>query len=125
MKFSVELTIDEMDLINSGTFLTHSNSNIKMKLIDEGPPIFLKIQFQNDDQDKKARVVTKIESTDTVELSFLNFNNPLGFFSTFPLLIGSSYDRHLYLTYAIYGIPESNLKKFDYSIYLGEEVINA
>jgi hypothetical protein len=60
----------------------------------------------------------------TLEFVFTNFNNPIGLFIKELAKVGTIRNRNLYFGYFISAFPDTKLKRFHYTFYLGEVVTN-
>ena len=125
MNLNIEIKSGELDLAGGGTIITASSEPVKLTISDKGIPMFLYLEFKNEGADNKTtKVVSTMEGNNTLKVIFTNYNNALGTYTKIPWHIGYSFDRELFLCYMIYGYPDSNIKKIDYSLYLGKEVKN-
>ena len=114
------------ELISSGIVVADGNKalHIQLKVPNENA-INLILKFENDESEKKElkRTAKAINNT-TLEVLFTNYNNVFGSYSKEYWQIGTFTKRKLFFTYIISGLTDSNLKKIEYSFYLGEEVQN-
>jgi hypothetical protein len=115
---------DGKDIFTSGSFMTFSGGENTITISDENEKLEFILTFQKDEKDSNARWETEIINNQTLKLIFLNYNNPLGSFSTEPIEVGTLFSRKLYFAYFIIHLNETELRKIDYSFYLGEEVAN-
>jgi len=125
MKLEIGIENGKWLLVGSGTFLTASSEKVKMSLTDNGAPLNLFLSFSTDDSKQRKKVVTPAnDRNDSIDIEFVNYTNVLGSYTKTPWLIGTAFNRKLYMLYDICAYTDSQMKKIDYSFYLGEEAEN-
>jgi hypothetical protein len=127
MATSIKIKNGIYDLLLSGSFIAKASDPTVLTLKGDGELELLKFifKFENEDKDPNTpRKTTKVIDNTSLEITFINYNNILGTFTTNLWEIGSLNNRKLYLAYFICGLTVAKSKKVDYSFYLGEEVAN-
>jgi hypothetical protein len=125
MDVTIEIKSGIFDLIASGTFITYPSDFVSLTLKSNEEPLIFIFKFENSetDKDKVKKALRQIDSN-TLELTFTNYNNSVGNYTKKPWAIGTLFKRRLYIAYLISGISGVDYKKVEYSFYLGEEVAN-
>ncbi|MFC0877847.1 DUF6864 domain-containing function [Saccharicrinis sp. FJH2] len=126
MKLGIEIKSGNLELSLSGSLVTTSLERVQLTLLDNGAPLDLFLDFKNDSSnpEKFQKTAKKIEGKNAINIVFTNYNNPLGTYTAQPWQIGHAFNRELFFCFVIYGFDNSNVKKIDYSFYLGKEVKN-
>jgi len=125
MNVSVEIKNGFLDLLTNGVFLVNANEPTSLKLRVDNEELNLIIKFLNSEKDgKQVKKEAKVIDNITLEILFTNYNNSLGNYTKEFWRIGQIKNRYLYWSYSIYGLTDGDIKKIDYSFYLGEEVKN-
>lgn len=111
-----------LDLTSSGVILIDGSKSTILTILDDGLPMDIILNFKTDEatKDVPTRQSNPIKGQNAFEIIFTNFNSALGTYNKEPWLIGTSYNRKLYLLYIISAFAHSNIKRFEYSFYLGE-----
>lgn len=121
---TMKITIEDLELVHSGTVIQVKNYPIKVVLPDniEGDFTFL-FNFLNDTNVKGASV--KINNIDlfTISFDFINFENQISLASTDIIAVGSLKKRLLYFSYRVL-IHQNTGKTLIFNFYCGKEVKN-
>lgn len=122
MELDIKIKNGSLDIASSGIILIDGTKPTTFTIKDNGQPMEIVITFKNNDTNPKEikRSTKLIEGKNAFEIEFTNYNSILGSYSKEPWLIGISFNRKLYISYSIYGFTQSNMKKLEYSFYLGE-----
>lgn len=124
MNISVEIKNGILDSVANGITLVNSNVPTSLKLKIDSEFITLIIKFENYEKDKEIKKEAKVVDSTTLEIVFTNYNHALGNYTKEFWRIGQMKNRYLYWGYSIHGLEDADIKKIDYSFYLGEEVVN-
>ena len=126
MNIKTSIKSGNSELISSGSFLSKIDNEIILTL-DSGieAPLNLILRFKTDENtnEKLSRDAKAIDDT-TLDITFTNYNSPLGSFNKELWEIGTIAKRRLSMAYVIYGFTDSKIKKIEYSFYLDMEVRN-
>lgn len=122
MELDIKIKNGSLDIASSGIILLDGTKTTTFTIKDNGQPLEIVISFKNDEANPNElkRSTKPIEGKNAFEIEFTNYNSVLGSYTKAPWLIGTSFNRKLYLSYLISGITHSSMKKFEYTFYLGE-----
>lgn len=122
MELDIKIKNGSLDIASSGIILIDGTKPTTFTIKDNGNPMDIVITFKNDEANPKElkRSTKPIEGKNAFEIEFTNYNSVLGSYTKEPWLIGTSFNRKLYISYLISGFTQSDMKKFEYSFYLGE-----
>jgi len=125
MSDKIKIRTGDLELIDSRIFFAYNDKDTKIDLSTSEGQLYIILKFNNSDKDsdqvaKSAKVVDKT----TLEITFTNYNHPLGSFTLEPWKIGTINNRDIFLVYTIYGLKGSQFKRMDIAFYLGKEVLN-
>lgn len=110
-------------LIGNGVIIIDAKDATTITLNENNEVITLIIKFTNTD-DKQTKKHASVLNKTTLEIEFSNYNNALGNYTKEFWRIGQFIGRGLYWSYSIAGLQQGNMKKLEFSFYLGEEVAN-
>lgn len=120
----MKITIEDFELVHSGTVIQVKNYPIKVVLPDdiEGDYTFL-FNFLNDTSVTGANVKLNNIDTFTLSIDFINFENQISLASTDVILVGTLKKRLLYFSYRVL-IHQNTGKTLIFNFYCGKEVKN-
>ncbi|AZJ32737.1 hypothetical protein SAMN05444344_1528 [Tenacibaculum mesophilum] len=126
MEIKTSIKSGDYDLVSNGTVITEESKDLEIELkAQDDNSLTLILKFNTDDSEKnELKRSAKVLNDTTLEILFTNYNNVLGSYNKKLWKLGTLANRKLYFTYVIYGLTDSNLKRIEYSFYLGEEVNN-
>ncbi len=127
MRSEIKIKNGVLDLFVSDSIIVNANEPTSLQLSgDEGESsIELVFKFENrDENNKKVGRETSLINDTKMEITFINFNNVLGTYSSSIWELGTLKHRKLFLYYSVRDFVKSEMKQFDFSFYLGEEVPN-
>ncbi len=112
-------------LICSGTIITIGNDDTEFNIVSDKERLKLLMRFSDDEKNKdKISVKYDLLDSDTLRLTYVNFNNPLGSFTKEPIKMGTLNNRELYFVSTIKLLEGTHLREVVYSFYLRKEVTN-
>lgn len=113
----VGVKIGVLDLLTSGSVLTHDNSPVEFKIGN----LSFELMFYEDKSisTNKIEFDTPATKINTLIIKITNFNNILGTMNKFPLQVGTLANRLLYFSFIVYNI-ENNNRVIHYSWFLGQ-----
>jgi len=125
----LKLKTETKDVLYSGSLITFLNEESIFELTHNDENLTLRIKFI-DEKDKHwenhGRVLFEplnaIENATDGRITFFNFNNPLGVYSTKPVPLGDIGGRYMYFQYKVDDMKESASKVLIYTFYLGGSV---
>lgn len=125
MDNKIKVRNGNLELFLSNSIIINANEPVILHLEgDKGEETLeLIFKFQNR-PDKKVDRIINIKSETKMEISFINFNNVLSTYSSSIWELGTIKKRKLYVYYSVRDFAKSDMKQFDYTFYLGEEVPN-
>ncbi len=127
MNGNVEVKNGDLDLFYSNSLLVDASNPTTLYLAGDANESILEFifSFENDDKNKSkpARKFNVLGDT-KMEVIFINFNNVLGTYSSDIWELGILKHRKLYMYYHVRDFSNSEMKQFDFTFYLGEEVVN-
>lgn len=127
MKKEITIKNGNLDLFISNSIIVDANKPTSLKLAgDENESdieLIFKFKNRNENNDKVDREVNFIDDT-KMEITFINFNNLLGTYSSSIWELGDIKKRKLYLYYLVRDFVQTEMKQLDFTFYLGEEVSN-
>ncbi|MEP0463402.1 MAG: DUF6864 domain-containing function [Flavobacteriaceae bacterium] len=127
MKNEVTIKNGNLDLFISNSIIINANEPTTLKLAgDENESMIeMVFKFENrDENEKKPGRQTNVINDTKMEIIFINFNNVLGTYSSSIWELGTLKKRKLFLYYSVRDFAKSEMKQFDFTFYLGEEVQN-
>lgn len=114
-----------LDLSASGIIIIDSSKPVVLTVQDNQEPMHIKMIFRDEPKSETTlRNVHEVQSENTIEIEFVNYNSIYGYFTNEPWSIGNAFGRELFFTYSISDLPDSKMKKIEYSFLLGKEVEN-
>lgn len=115
----VGVKVGILDLIASGSVLTHDNSLVEFKVSN----LSIELAFYEDKSvsGNKIEFETPATKINTLIIKTTNFDNILGTMNTSPLQIGTLSNRALYFSFIVHTI-ENNNRVIHYSWFLGQTV---
>ncbi|MBI3518287.1 MAG: hypothetical protein HY062_02875 [Bacteroidetes bacterium] len=125
MEKQVIITSGNVEVLDSGTFLTFDEKEVVISVIYKDEEIKLHLRFE-DSNDKKGEMKINFEVINAQEMRiiFIDYNNTLGQFNRQPVELGTIANRAFYFAYYIVHLHDTKRKQINYSFYLGEEVKN-
>jgi hypothetical protein len=127
MKKDITIKNGELELWISNSAIINQNEPTTLKLSgnDNESDIELIFKFENQvETEKKVDEKLKWINDTKMEITFINFNNPLGTYSSSIWKLGEIKNRELSMYYCIRDFANTELKQFDFNFYLGKEVSN-
>ena len=120
----IKIKTGNFDILNSGHIIQIINEPIKIILKGKTESALNFIFYFKDDK-KDKEYVTNYNLIDefTLEITFINFNSPLGTGNTELIDLGSIDNRKLFFNYRVYSIKNLG-KTLHYCFYLGNEIQN-
>jgi hypothetical protein len=122
---NTEIYNGDLELIASGTLIVNSQVPTKLTLGTGNESLDFIFIFENKEGDPNIPGIRSRALTNTsIEIVFINFYNPVGTFIKELWKTGNIENRVLYFGYFVKSFPDTKLKSFEYTFYLGEAVPN-
>lgn len=125
MDNKIKISNGNLDLFLSNSIIIDAKEPTLLQIAGNKGEATLELifKFENNDENNNQveRKVNAISDT-KAEIIFINFNNILGTYSSSIWEIGTLRDRKLLLYYSVRDFAKSDMKQFDFTFYLGEEV---
>ena len=114
---NVNAGIGVLDLLTSGSVLTHDNSPVEFKIGN----LSFELMFYEDKSisTNKIEFDTPATKTNKLIIKITNFNNVIGTMNKSLLQVGTLANRLLYFSFIVYNI-ENNNRVIHYSWFLGQ-----
>ena len=109
----IKIHVGEYEVYDSGSVLSHSNT-----ILFEIKNLRVRVDFKTDSTNSKydAKIsLIENENGPCLLLTLINFNNPLGTGLTTPVEIGTINGSHLFLSFIVYRLGESDIRLFSYT----------
>lgn len=119
----MKIKIGEYDVLKSGSLLVLDNNDIDFIMDEIGFTLRFKFETNDEKPDEQLAKASILESNKGIQITFTNYNNPLGTLNTKPLALGYYKNRNLYFNYKICSVDKI-YKTVYYTFLLGEEVSN-
>lgn len=121
----MKITIEDLELIHSGTVIQIKNYPIKVVLPDnvEGDYTFI-FSFLRDSVNKSPYIKLNCTNVFTMEFDFINFENDISLASTDIIEVGSLRRRQLFFSYRVL-MHQNTGNTLIFNFYLGKEVTHA
>jgi hypothetical protein len=115
MDINVSVKVGNLDLLASGSILTHDNNPIEFKVSN----LHFELVFNEDESvsANKIEFETPATNQNTLIIKAINFNDILGIMNTYPLNVGTLSNRILYFSFIVYKIDNNN-RVIHYSWFL-------
>lgn len=104
-------------IILTGTVIQFNRNPIEININFPDFPFKWILKFENDIKIHDNSLKATAPNQNTLETTFINFNNPVGVGSTNPLNIGKVGGENLYINYRIYSLSDNTDKTVHYTIY--------
>lgn len=117
----IRITSGPAEVIAAGTVIEFSGNPVE---INFGPPeerLTIVLDFIDIEDETESAIRAHLSEPYILELTLLNFKNPVGSGTSKPLPAGTLSGRNLYIHLRVYELLNSD-KTIHYCIYLGEEV---
>lgn len=115
-----EIYHEKTEVISSGSFITFDTSPVTISLRSdavESTASRIIFVFKKDEQNKQALKASKVVDG-ALEITLINFSNPLGIGYPVPLEIGKdSAEKKVYLSFMVYAFANCDQHKISYTIY--------
>lgn len=106
----MDITIGEYRVYESGTIIAIPNEPVTFKIKN----LQFKLVFTNT-EDKQQKLEASPVASNTLQLTFLNFNNSLGTGNTVPLPLGRLGEEELFFQFRIYTLGDDTGKTIHYT----------
>lgn len=113
----IEKSSSDYSIIDSGSTLTFSNDaelSFSVK-IDDSFSFLLVLEFVSTDE--KQHKLKQHISGNTIKLTCINFDNPLGTGTSKPIELATFNGKKIYVNFWVYALGENSLRKIVYSFY--------
>ena len=114
--------IGEWDVLESGTLVGNLNEPIEF-LIDPDSNFILRMLFRTEPETERATARAEHFGDNGLQVSFINFDNPIAIGNRSPILIGNSNGREMRFNYRIASLEEGG-KLVHFTFLLKKEVEN-
>ena len=114
----VRITSGSSEVLATGTVIQFKGNPITIEL--EGLKFIIHF-IDEKGTDKRMRAESNVPDSLTLDITFFNFDNPLGTGSESPLRVATLSNRQLYFHYRIYHLEEGD-KTFQFTFFVEEEV---
>src|SRR5262245_27624982 len=111
VNFNLKIRSGPCQAIASATVIAYDGNPIRVELPEQAaipstPASVIIFKFEDDKttEQPQPRLDARIIDGQTLELTFKNFNNPLGTGNTKPTLVGKMRGRPAYLQYRVYDL---------------------
>ena len=114
---TIEKLSSEHIILDSGSAITYSNTaeltfSVKM---DDTFSFLLILKFENTGENQHE--LKQSVSGNTITLTCVNFDNPLGTGTTKPIELATFNGKKIYVNFWVYALGERSLRKIVYSFY--------
>lgn len=118
----MKITIEDLEMIHSGTVIQVKNYPIKVTLPDniEGDFTFI-FSFLKNTVEKGPHVKVKSHDMFTLEFDFINFENQISLANPDIIPVGTLRKRQLFFSYRVF-MHENTGNTLIFNFYLGKEV---
>lgn len=113
----IEKTSSDHVILDSGSAITfNSTSELSFQVTMDASFSFLLVLKFEDTDENQHRLEQNV-SENTITLTCINFNNPLGTGTTVPIELATFNGKKMFIHFWVYALGDKSLKKVVYSFY--------
>lgn len=112
MNNDMKISVGEYEVYDKGSVLSHGDRDILFEIKN----LKVRIKFENNPEDTNyAANINLIEGNTCLQITLVNFNNPMGTGLTNPVEIGMINGSRLFFQFVVYRLGESDTRMVSYT----------
>jgi hypothetical protein len=116
-KIIKKITTGNAEVLDYGAVILYDNSPFSISFGEEnGVELKLSFKFKTSSESKPTIETEDVENN-TLNLTLVNFDNPLGTGTINPIPIGTWHNKKLSLSFKVYSLSGSEQKSFEFTFY--------